>query len=97
MQADVLVRASHLNLIQNPDQIAAARRNELYLNKKPVMICRGIPAAETVQAVYGIFKTHKDLTGQPFRLSHKEKSITHRDQWGDTSRVGVREFAKYLV
>ena len=46
MQAEVRVVASHLNLIQSPEQIEAAINSELYLDRRRVLIFKGVPAAQ---------------------------------------------------
>jgi hypothetical protein len=96
MEASTRTVASHLVLIQGEEEIAAAKNNDLYIENKPALIIRGIPAQETIQAVYALFAIKKDLTGASFRLSHKERGIMHRDQWNDYSKLGSRDFAKYL-
>lgn len=96
MEASTRTVASHLILIQGEEEIAAAKNNDLYIENKPTLIIRGIPAQETIRAVYDLFATRKDITGSPFRLSHREKGIMARDQWRDYSKITSREFAKYL-
>lgn len=96
MEASTRTVASHLILIQGEEEIAAAKNNELYIENKPTLIIRGIPAQETIRAVYALFASRKDMTGQPFRLSHAEKGIMHCDLWQDYSKLGSRDFAKYL-
>jgi hypothetical protein len=46
--------ASHLILITDPDEIAAAKNNDLYIENRPGLIIRGIPAADTIRAVYAL-------------------------------------------
>jgi hypothetical protein len=96
MQATTHKVASHLILITSPDEIAAAKNNELYIEDKPTLIIRGIPTQETIRAVYALFASRKDLTGSPFRLSHREKGICAVNQWREYSKVTSRDFAKYL-
>jgi hypothetical protein len=88
--------ASHLILITNEAEIEAAKNNDLYIEDKPVLIIRGIPAQDTIRAVYALFATRKDMTGRGFRLSHREKGIMHTNQWTEYSKLGSREFARYL-
>jgi hypothetical protein len=97
MQADILVRASHLHLITEPAQIAAAKSGTLFVEKKPVLIIRGIPAGDTIRAVYALFASRTDMTGSPFRLSHREKGMCGVNQWQEYSKLTSKEFAKYLV
>jgi hypothetical protein len=96
MEATTRTVASHLILIQGEQEIAAAKDGILIIDSRPALIIRGIPAQDTIRAVYALFATRKDLTGSPFKLSHREKGIMHRDQWQDYSKLGSREFAKYL-
>jgi hypothetical protein len=96
MQANTKKVASHLILITSPEEIAAAKKNDLYIENKPTLIIRGIPAGETIKAVYALFATRKDLTGSPFRLSHREKGICAVNQWREYSKLTSKEFARYL-
>lgn len=96
MEAEILTVASHLNLIKAPEQIEAGKRGDLYLNKKPVLIIKGASAADAVRRIYLEFSRRNDLTGQPFRLSHKERSIMHRDQWSQDSKVGAQDLRRYI-
>jgi hypothetical protein len=96
MQANTQKVASHLILITSPDEIAAAKNNDLYIEGKPTLIIRGIPAGDTIRAVYALFATRKDLTNSPFRLSHREKGICAVNQWREYSKLTSKEFARYL-
>jgi hypothetical protein len=96
MQADIQIRASHLHLITEPEQINAAKSGTLFVENRPVLIIRGIPAGETIRAVYALFASRKDLTDSPFRLSRREKGIMAVNQWREYSKLTSKEFAKYL-
>jgi hypothetical protein len=96
MQAHTRKVASHLILVTDPDEIQAAKDNNLYIENKPALIIRGIPAQDTIRAVYALFATKLDLTGSPFRLSHQEKGIMAKDQWNEYSKVTSRMFSQYL-
>jgi hypothetical protein len=94
MQAEVLVRASHLHLITDQSQIDAAIKQELFHNNKKVLIYK--PASEAVGPIFKEFSLRKDLANRPFRLSHKEKSIMATDQWGEVSRLTSKDFSKFV-
>jgi hypothetical protein len=96
MDATTQKVASHLILITSPDEIEAAKKNDLYIDKKVALIIRGIPAGDTIRAVYNLFATRKDMTGSPFRLSHREKGICAVNQWSEYSKLTSKEFARYL-
>jgi hypothetical protein len=96
MQANIRKVASHLTLIENEEEIQAAKNNDLYIENRPALIIRGIPAADTIRAVYAHFASRKDLTGSPFRLSHREKGIFAVNQWKEYSKLTSKEFVKYL-
>jgi hypothetical protein len=96
MQAQTRVVASHLTLIQDPDQIAAAIANDLFIDGKRALIIRGIPAARTTEVIYQEYSRRTDLTGNSFRLSHREKGLVHKDQWGETNKVGIHDFKRYI-
>jgi hypothetical protein len=96
MQATTRTVASHLVIIQGEQEITAAKNNDLYIDKKPALIIRGIPAQDTIRAVYALFATRKDINGDVFKLSHQEKGIMLRDQWRDYTKITSRDFAKYL-
>jgi hypothetical protein len=96
MQANTRKVASHLILIEDEQEIAAAKNNDLYIENKPALIIRGIPAGDTIRAVYALFASRKDLTGSPFRLSHREKGICAVNQWQEYSKLTSKEFARYL-
>ena len=74
MQAEVRVVASHLNLIQSPEQIGAAINNELLLDRKKVLIFKGIPAAQTVAVIYAEFAHRRDLTESRWILATKSEA-----------------------
>jgi hypothetical protein len=97
MEAEVLVRASHLHLITDPEQIAAALKNELYHNKKPVLIYKGSSTVDAVRQIYNAFRTHKDFNNRPFQLSHAEKGIMASDNWGEVVKLHPRDFRKYIA
>jgi hypothetical protein len=96
MQGDIRVVASHLNLVQAPDQIEAAITKDLYFDRKKVLIIKGRPAVEAVAAIYKEFSVRKDLAGNAFRLSHKEKSVMATDQWGEISKVNMKDFKRFI-
>jgi hypothetical protein len=96
MEANTRVVASHLTLIQDPEEIEAAKNDQLYLDSKKVLIIKGIPAAQAVATIYKEFSVRKDPTGNPFRLSHAAKGIMHRDQWGEDNKVGIQDFKRYI-
>jgi hypothetical protein len=83
MQAEVRVVASHLRLVQSQDQIAAAVSGDLFIDGKRVLIIKGASAAEAVEKIYKEFSVRRDLAGNPFRLSHRERGIMATDQWGE--------------
>jgi hypothetical protein len=97
MEAEVLVKASHLHLITDSEQIAAAIRNELYHNKKQVLIYKGASTVEAVRQIYKEFSVRKDMNNRPFQLSHAERGIMATDQWGEVVKVHPRDFRKYLA
>jgi hypothetical protein len=90
IEAEVLRKTSHLHLITSQEQIDAAIRHELYHNQKEVLIYKGRPAAEAVRQIYKEFSVRKDLTNSPFQLSHRERGIMMKDQWGEVSKVSPR-------
>jgi hypothetical protein len=94
MEAEVLVRASHLHLIVAQDQIDAAIRRELYHNNKRVLIYK--PAADAVGHIYKEFGARRDLANRPFRLSHKEKSIMATSQWGEIEKLSPKDFCRFI-
>jgi hypothetical protein len=96
MQADIRVVASHLNLITSPEQIDAAINGDLYVDLKRVLIIKGRPAVEAVARIYGEFGIRKDLAGNSFRLSHRERGIMATDQWGEVSKVNIRDFKRFI-
>jgi hypothetical protein len=95
-QADVLVKASHLHIITSQEQIDAAIRHELYHNHKEVLIYKGRPTVETVRQIFKEFSVREDLTNRPFRLSHRERGIFATDGWGEVSKIGPRDFCKFV-
>src|SRR6202011_1973104 len=97
LEAEVLVRAIHLHLITSPEQIAAAIANELYYNKKPVLIYKGASTVEAVRQVYNAFRVHKDFNNRPFQLSHAERGIMASDYWGEVVKLHPRDFRKYIA
>jgi hypothetical protein len=96
MEAEVLVKASHLHLITSPEQIAAALRNELYYNKKPVLIYKGASTVEAVRQIYKAFSLRKDMNNRPFQLSHAERGIMASDSWCEVTKLNPRDFRKYV-
>jgi hypothetical protein len=90
------VAASHLTLITDQAEIEAAKNNDLYIDGKIALIVRGIPTQDTIRSIYTLFSTRHDMTGSPFRLSHKEKGIVHKDQWSEYSKLDARSYARYL-
>jgi hypothetical protein len=96
MEAKSRVVASHLVLIQDPEEIQAAKSNQLYHDGKKVLIIRGIPAAQTLEVIYQEFSKRRDLTGNPFRLSHKAKGLVARDQWGEITKVRLHDFRRFI-
>jgi hypothetical protein len=96
METEVLVKASHLHLITNEEQIAAAIRNELYYNNKPILIYKGASTVEAVRQVYNAFRVRKDINNRPFQLSHSERGIMGSDIWGEVTRVNPRDLRKYI-
>ena len=96
MQGNIHKVASHLELITNPEEIAAAKNGDLYIEKRPTLIIRGIPTQDTIREVYNLFATKKDINGDVFKLSHREKGIMLRDSWKEYNKITSKEFAKYL-
>jgi hypothetical protein len=96
MEAEVLVRASHLHIITSAEQIEAAIRHELYHNQKEVLIYKGRPAVEAVRAIFRAFSVKKDLTNHPFQLSRRERGIFARDAWGEVSKLSPRDFCRFV-
>jgi hypothetical protein len=96
MQAEVRVVASHLRLVQSPEQIAAAVSGDLFIDGKRVLIIKGASTAEAVEKIYKEFSVRRDLAGHPFRLSHKERGIMATDQWGEVSKVNIRDFKRFI-
>jgi hypothetical protein len=96
MQAEVLVKASHLHIITSQEQIDAAIRHELYHNQKQVLIYKGRPAVEAVRAIFKEFSVRKDLTNRPFRLSHRDRGIYATDAWGEVSKISPRDFCRFV-
>ena len=96
MQANTRKVASHLTIITDAGEIAAAKNNDLYIDNRPALIIRGIPAGDTIRAVYALFASRTDMTGSPFRLSHREKGICAVNQWKEYSKLTSKEFARYL-
>jgi hypothetical protein len=96
MQANTRKVASHLTLIEGEAEIQAAKSNDLYIDNKQTLIIRGIPAGDTIRAVYGLFATKTDMTGSPFRLSHSAKGICAVNQWKEYSKLTSKDFARYL-
>jgi hypothetical protein len=96
MQADIQVRSSHLHLITDTEQIQAAINQELFADQKKVLIIKGRPAIDAVAAIYKEFSVRRDLAGSPFRLSHKERGIMATDQWGEVSKVNIRDFKRFI-
>jgi hypothetical protein len=94
MQANTRKVASHLILIEGEEEIQAAKDNNLYIDKKPGLIVRGIPAQETIKNVYRHFASRTDMTGSPFKLSHREKGICAVNQWREYSKLTSKEFAR---
>jgi hypothetical protein len=97
MEAEVLVRASHLHLITSAEQIDAAIDGELYHNQKLVLIYKGRPSVESVRRIYKEFSVRKDLTNHPFKLSHRERGIMMTDHWGEVSKVSPRDFCRFIA
>jgi hypothetical protein len=96
MQAEVRVVASHLRLVQSQEQIAAAVSGDLFIDGKRVLIIKGASAAEAVEKIYKEFSVRRDLAGNPFRLSHRERGIMATDQWGEVSKVNIRDFKRFI-
>src|ERR1700730_17746134 len=96
MEAEVLVKASHLHLILAQAQIDAAIRDELYYNQKPVLIYKGRPPVETVRRIFKEFSLRRDLTNHPFQLSHRDRGIYAVDAWGEVSKISSRDFCSTL-
>jgi hypothetical protein len=49
-----------------------------------------------VARIYREFSIRKDLAGNRFRLSHREKGIMATDQWGEVSKVNIRDFKRFI-
>jgi hypothetical protein len=96
MQADVLVRASHLHLITAPEQIEAAMNGTLFVEHRPVLVFKGMPAAKAAEAIYRMFAERRDLRGERFYVSHKLRSIVAKDQWDEYAKVGMNDFRRYI-
>ena len=97
MDGEVRVVASHLNIIQAPEQIAAALNDSLYVDGKKVLpIKGGIPSARAAEIIYKEFSNRTDLRGEKFHISFKHKSLVAKDQWGEWTRVGSNDFAQFI-
>lgn len=96
MEADVLVRASHLHLITSPEQIEAAKNNNLYVENKKVLLIKNFPAAKAAEVIYREFAKREALQGGRFHVSFKLKSLVAKNQCGEYAKVGIEDFRKYV-
>ena len=97
MQADIRTVASHLNIIQSPEQIAAAKAGELYVDSRRVLLIKNFSAARAAELIYQEFAIRRDLRGGRFHISHRQKCLVAKDQWDQYSRVGTEDFRQYVA
>jgi hypothetical protein len=96
MDGQVRTVASHLNIIQAPEQIEAGLNDNLYIDGKKVLPIKGMPAAKSAEIIYKEFSNRTDLRGGKFHISFKEKCLVAKDQWGEWTRVGANDFAQFI-
>jgi hypothetical protein len=95
MEATLQTVSSTVTVIRDPAEIKAAFEGKLTVAGMPVLVTKGNDMAKTVAQIYRLYASHKDQSGESFRLSATHKGLSHRDTFNCISKLTAYEFERY--
>jgi hypothetical protein len=97
MRATVETSRQGLRAIVHTEQIAAAKKEDLELDNRKVLITRGHDLNATVGIIYREFARRPDQTGESFKFSKEKRGLIEIDPlWKQPRRLTTKAMGEYI-
>lgn len=97
MEATLVKNKQGVIAVTDREQVEAAKRGELTVDGRKLLILRGGDTSQTVAEVYLAFCNHTDRTGIHFKFSKDKRFLVEQDPiWHQSTRVSPTSMANYV-